>query len=566
METSLLLEKEGYQIILEGNEEASSNMTEENGFDVTGVEGNQLVRTSQAKSHATPSETEDKGDEDSEHLSFEGMHDPVNMYLREIGSITLLNQNQEVEIAKRIEASKQEIAKLLLAVPLTIKEIIRIGQQLALKKISVREVIRGFNNEDVDSDEEHYARQTLSVIEKIKRNEKKKHGLLEQLAQKGLGNVKKRALKDKSDKLSEKTLCLFNELNLCSAQIDKIVYTLKYFSEQLKNPEGTLLHCMKDAGIPLNELVKLISQVKKGTREEKKIRKLYGISKKVLLDYDKNIKGARKIIKQIEAASTVDAQSLKKTVSSIESCESKYALAKDGFVKANLRLVVSLAMRYRNHGVHLLDLIQEGNIGLIKAVDKFEYQRGLKFSTYATWWIRQAITRAIADQSRTIRIPVHMMETINRVIKTSRRLLQEVGGEPTSEEIAQKIDFTVDKLHNVLKISSEPVSLATPVGEEGGDGHLGDFIADKKVVSPGDAEIHRSLHEHLQGVLSSLTRKEEKILRLRFGVGEKKDHTLEEIGQRFDLSRERIRQIEAIAIRKLEQGSRRKKLRTFIEG
>ena len=373
-------------------------------------------------------------------------------------------------------------------------------------------------------------------------------------------------MQDKSDQLSEKTLCLFNELNLRTAQIDKIVHALKYFSEQLKNPEGTLLHCVKDAGIPLNELVKLIAQVKKGSQEEKKIGKLYGISKQVLLNYEKNIKSARKIIKQIEIASTVDAQSLTRTVRSIEECEIKYGLAKDAFVKANLKLVVSLAKRYCNHGVQLLDLIQEGNIGLIKAVDKFEYQRGLKFSTYATWWIRQAITRAIADQARTIRIPVHMMETINRVIKTSRRLLQEVGGEPTSEEIAKKIDFTVDKLHNVLKISSEPVSLATPVGEEGGDGHLGDFIADKKVVSPGDAEINRSLHEHLQGVLSSLTRKEEKIVRLRFGVGEKTDHTLEEIGQRFDLSRERIRQIEAIAIRKLEQGSRRKKLRTFIDG
>ena len=498
--------------------------------------------------------------------TFEGMHDPVSMYLREIGSTALLNQDQEVELAKRIEDSKQEIARLLLTVPLTIKEIIRIGEGLTSKKISVREVIRGLNDEDVNSDEEHYTRKTLSVVAKIKRNEKKNQRLLQRFAQKGLGKVKKRELKDKSDKLSEMTLCLFNELNLRAAQIDKIVQALKCFSGQLKNPEGTLLHCIKDAGIPLNELLKLISQVKKGTREEKKVGKLYGISKKVLLDYEKNIKSARKIIKQIETASTVDAQTLKKTVRSIEACEIKYGLAKDAFVKANLRLVVSLAKRYRNHGVQILDLIQEGNIGLIKAVDKFEYQRGLKFSTYATWWIRQAITRAIADQARTIRIPVHMMETINRVIKTSRRLLQEVGGEPTSEEIAKKIDFTVDELHNVLKISSEPVSLATPIGEEGGDGHVGDFIADKKVVSPGDAEINRSLHEHLQGVLSSLTRKEEKILRLRFGVGEKSDHTLEEIGQRFDLSRERIRQIEAKAIRKLEQGSRRKKLRTFIDG
>jgi RNA polymerase primary sigma factor len=566
METSLLLEKEGYQIILAGNEEESSKMIEENGFDVTSVEENQLVRPSHGKSHATPSEADSTVDEDSEHLSFEGMNDPVNMYLREIGSIALLKQDQEVEIAKRIEESKQEIAKLLLMLPLTIKEIIDIGGNLTSKKMSVRDVIRGVNNEDVDNDEEYYTRKTLSVIEKIKRNEKKRQSLLQQFRKKGLGNVKKRALQDKSDQLSEKTLCLFNELNLRTTQIETIVQKLKCFSAQLKNPEETLLHCIKDAGIPLNELAKLISQVKKGAQEEKKIRKLYGISKKVLLDYEKNIKSARKKIKQIEAAATVDAQTLKKTVRSIEAWESKYALAKDGFVKANLRLVVSLAKRYRNHGVHLLDLIQEGNIGLIKAVEKFEYQRGLKFSTYATWWIRQAITRAIADQARTIRIPVHMIETINRVIKTSRRLLQEVGGEPTSEEIARKIDFTVDKVHKVLKISSEPVSLATPIGEEDGDGYIGDFIADKKVLSPGDAEVNRSLQEHLQGVLSGLTHKEERILRLRFGIGEKTDHTLEEVGQRFDLTRERIRQIEAKAIRKLEHWSSREKLKTFIDG
>jgi len=566
METSLLIEKEGYQIIFVGNEEESSKMIEENDFDLTSVERNQLGQTSYSKPHAISAETEDKVDKDLEHVSFEGINDPVSMYFRDIGPIALLNQDQEIEIAKRIEESKQEIAKLLLTVPLTIKEIIRIGEDLTLRKISLRDVLRGLNNEDVDNDEEHYTRKTLSVIEEIKRNEKKKQSLLQQFRQKGLGKVKKRALKDKSDQLSEKTLCLFNELNLRTTQIDKIVHTLKYFSEQLKDPERTLLHCMKDAGIPLNELLQLISQVKKGNQEEKKIRNLYGISKKVLLDYEKNIKSARKIIKQIEVASTVDAQSLKKTVSSIEECEIKYASAKDAFVKANLRLVVSLVKRYRNHGVQLLDLIQEGNIGLIKAVDKFEYERGVKFSTHATWWIRQALTRAIADQARTIRIPVHMVETINRVIKTSRRLLQEVGGEPTSEEIAQKIDFTVDKVHNVLKISSEPVSLATPIGEEGGDGHVGDFIADKKVVSPGDAEVNRSLHEHLRGVLSSLTHREEKILRLRFGVGEKADHPLEEIAQHFYLSRERIRQIEARAIRKLEHWSRRKKLRTFVEG
>jgi RNA polymerase primary sigma factor len=317
--------------------------------------------------------------------------------------------------------------------------------------------------------------------------------------------------------------------------------------------------------MPLDECRELLVGLKRLIEEKKPIKKYTNLSAQKILDLDKKLDmGLRKILK-LRSEAGMDESNLKVALNRCREGEYLARRAKSELVQANLRLVVSIAKKYTNRGLQFLDLIQEGNIGLMKAVDKFEYQRGYKFSTYATWWIRQAITRAIADQARTIRIPVHMIETINKLIRTSRYLVQEYGREPTPEEIAEKMEFPLEKVRKVLKIAKEPISLETPIGEEE-DSHLGDFIEDKKILSPSDAVVGMSLTEQTRKVLATLTPREEKVLRMRFGIGERADHTLEEVGQDFDVTRERIRQIEAKALKKLRHPSRSKRLRPFIEG
>jgi len=393
------------------------------------------------------------------------------------------------------------------------------------------------------------------LIEKIKRSEEKKLELQEDFTQEHLSEAKKRDLNKKIAQYSKKMVGLIQQINLNKDQIEKITRQLKHFLERLEKAEGEITQCEETTGISLGDLEKFFSQVIKSSSGKGKVETQPDISKKDLLEYEGIIKNAQQKIKQIEVESTFDAPALKKTIEFIEEGEIKIKLAKEELINVNLRLVGNLAKKYTNRGLPFLDLVQEGNIGLIKAVDKFEHRGGYKFSTYATWWIRQAITRAIADQARTIRIPVNMIENINKLMRTSLYLFQKLGREPSMEEIAKYVDYSPDRVRDILKIAKKPISLQTPVG--GGEGsYLIDLIEDKKVTLPEEVAVSYSLQEETKKLLSTLKPWEEKVLRMRFGIEENADQTLEEVGQDFGLTRERIRQIEAKALQKLKYSIR----------